>query len=137
MHLRIPLVPLSVSTWITAAAVALLVPRFFVDVAIVATNPPVSVQVDLAQFFGAYDVVLPQALLAIVLAVSRSGPRPLPPALWLVLFAVNGVALTGTAFLQSRGPLDLVAVLILSTALVIGSLLALGVSPGIRALGGA
>jgi hypothetical protein len=109
-----------VSTWITAAAVALLVPRFFVDVGIVATNPPVSVQVNLAQFFGAYEIVLPPALLGAVLAVSRSGPRPLPPARWLALLGVNGLALTGTAFLQARGPPELV----------------LGVSPGTRALGG-
>ncbi len=139
MHLRIPLVPLSVSAWITAAAVVLLVPRFFVDVAIVAANPPANVQAGLAQFFGTYEVVLPPALLGAVLAVSRSGPRPLPPARWLALLGVNGLALaTGTAFVQALGPPELVAALILSAvlALAIGSLLVLGVSAGIRVLRG-
>jgi hypothetical protein len=128
-----------VSTWITAAAVALLVPRFFVDVAIVAINPPPGVQTGLAQFFGAYEVVLPPALLAAVLAVSKSGPRPLPPARWLALLGVNGLAIaTGTAFLQARGPPELEAVFIAFAVLAIamGSLLALGVSPGTRTLGG-
>jgi len=104
MSLRLPRPDPTSATWIATAVSALLAPRFLVDVAIAASAPPAEVRTAVAQFFAAYELVLPFALLPVVLLLAGAGPRRPAFAAALGFLAVQAVVLAlGTATLLAYG----------------------------------
>src|SRR3972149_3441425 len=104
MSLRLPRPAPTSATWIATAVSPLLAPRFLVDVAIAASAPPADVRTAVAQFFAAYELVLPFALLPVVLLLAGAGPRRPAFAAALGFLAVQAVVLAlGTATLLAYG----------------------------------
>src|SRR3990172_2446442 len=104
MSLRLPRPDPTSATWIATAVSALLAPRFLVDVAIAASAPPAEVRTAVAQFFAAYELVLPFALLPVLLLLAGAGPRRPAFAAALGFLAVQAVVLAlGTATLLAYG----------------------------------
>ena len=102
MSVRLPRLDLASVAWIATAIVGLLVPRFFVDVAIAASAPPADLRTAVAQFFAAYELVLPFALLPLVLLVAGAGERR--PAFGIVLgFLVMQAVVLGLGALTLWG----------------------------------
>src|SRR3972149_344221 len=104
MSLRLPRPAPTSATWIATAVSALLAPRFLVDVAIAASAPPAEVRTAVAQFFAAYELVLPFELLPVLLLLAGAGPRRPAFAAALGFLAVQAVVLAlGTATLLAYG----------------------------------